>query len=353
VSAAKTVKEAKALLGPEGFVYEGVNGSGHIVFRHVDTDSIMRVSVNGFEKAKGKTLAQARRSVKDAESASHQFVRYVFKRSMVGDTEQKIVRMHLGRMAHAFTEESGIKMTRSLPYRALMLHPGAEQIEAAARGGNTDKAISTWRLTGPLFGLTDATEGADDDVATGVADTEHAVAAVAGTGVRDDRSARRDDRADEQSEPHPQRDAAADRVGVAGMTLPPELVEQLREALSGDLRAENELLREALSDAAEHLGAAVNVLQAAYSLRGSAQLHRATGHKGQARIGSKLIRRLHLIMEHKDELSDLITAAEMHEFLARHGVNITEGAAGHTLWSLDAVGQGVERVGHGVYRVKR
>jgi hypothetical protein len=133
---------------------------------------------------------------------------------------------------------------------------------------------------------------------------------------------------------------------VDSALLPATLVNDLREALSGDLRAERDLLRDALAQALEGLHNATEAIEAGLSMTAEV----APKQPKPLRLGTLMKRRVRLITEFRDELPELVSADDMQAFLTERGEpNVTEGAAGHVLWTLDKMGIVFERVGRGVY----
>jgi len=152
-------------------------------------------------------------------------------------------------------------------------------------------------------------------------------------------------------------------VTVPGLTLPPELVAQLQDALGGDVRAENELLRDQLQqvrltamnlqavihDVLTQVDDALSLRPASVQVTPSGKRKPQPGDKGY-RLGVLNLNRLECLREHRDELPDPVTAEDAHRVLTENGFHLSLSAAGSVLWRLSFNLIAFQRTGKGEYR---
>lgn len=297
------VRELEAAVKPEGFRYVGLDGADHHVFATDDGLVIRTPNTGRADTATWvKRLKSSARRTKRAEaSVSQEWVRWVrnrFKVPVRGEVEASFV---LTELWDEFRTEKGLtkKVSRNTPYMALVQN-GQVLVEKGSGGhrygaGPATYRPSVWRLRGPLFGVNgvdpeplavetpiqvvettlhrDAlakleaaqttTEGESGDVVRDPVDSGESdpAAGVPSPAVGDSQAGHAGGEG-AAADPPAERGDAPVGVGAGGLNLPPDLVEALQDALSGDLRAENEILREQVREASLTVSRAAQMLLA-------------------------------------------------------------------------------------------
>lgn len=334
MSGSKTIRESRKLLEPLGYELVGWNQSSHLVYRHKPTGAVARV-VNGFDatnRGRANMMLQARRNIREAESASRLWLNFVREQYEVGIDEEKLCVISMVSLVKRFRERyPGLRFSDKLPGVAMRQSPYVDHVKTGV-----------YLVRGELFGVTPPVEE-DEDVPVSESVREPVAApVVAASGgaadAADGRTVQGAPADDEAGVDDPELDESdrADR----GLSLPDALVQQLRAALGGDgdLEAENALLRETLTGVLGSLQNAAQTVEAALSLHGASQ----SGGQGRVyRLGPRRLEQLRVLRD--SGRVGPFTGRNTAELFGMTGHN-----AGNVLWTFGQAGA-LRKVARGVY----
>jgi hypothetical protein len=259
----KNLHELERAVEPMGFHYVGLDGADHYTFLNADTGAVIKAANSSHvdvTRQVQRLRAAANRSKVAQKGLSAEWVAWLREKYGIGIASQKEVSMILGEEWTAFLADrhGGVRRgSRQLPYMALKSNPNAEMISRGTGDRHGTSNPSIWLLSGPLFGVhTDTEEMKDEsgifDFAGGVPAPAPSVPAPA-PAVSEDAGS---DGGSQQGEPV----VEPDRPRVEpGLSIPGDLAASLLDALGGDLRAENELLRAAIAEAVTTLSEALSL----------------------------------------------------------------------------------------------
>lgn len=382
----KTTRKVAEALNPLGYGYAGKDGKGHVVFTDGDGMVVRIPSTPATDETTvvRRAVATAKKEARRKQTASARFTAWLREHFDVPADGRAEVEFSVTQIVKEFrdAQPEPIKVTDEAFDQALRNDEGIERLRKGS-GGSKHITPALWRISGPLFGVTDGAKGiapASCSVSMTTSGGGLAVCTLAAghegehfDKYRSIRFSTETPDAEEElqlaettktaelgpsplgdevptktevedvegvAETPPPLDEARQVEMVPGLTLPGHLAMALREALAGDVQAEVDLLREALREAHSHVSQALVVLDDAFSIVARApQPGRRPGRMGLrpkgGPLGTARRERLYQIEAWADEgaLPDQFTVHDVMPVVEKAGLPGSASAWSNTLYA--------------------